>query len=169
MELLNFWNREYTFMEFLREDLIPSFPLALAALTLIAFLVAWALGLIIFLLAILPLSYLYILISLLQFRSKMKKLPLCRISNDLLILNYDQNVLPWDSISRMVYDLSKERIRVYYRQKKSRFSFLDNRCVSLDLKWAANHNDLVNTLKRMAENKNIPFEETPPFKKDSSL
>ncbi|MGC1121243.1 MAG: hypothetical protein WBA22_09120 [Candidatus Methanofastidiosia archaeon] len=105
-----------------------------------------------------------ILINLLQFRSKMKRLPLCRISSDLLVLNHDRKVLPWDSISHIVYDLSRDRIRVYYRQRKSRFSLLDVRCVTLDLKWAARRKDLVNTLKEMSESKNIPFEETPSLR-----
>ncbi|MBU7017960.1 MAG: hypothetical protein HXS44_10655 [Theionarchaea archaeon] len=159
MELLDFWNKEDTFMEFLGEDLIRPLLFGLAASTLILLLIAWVFDLVIFLLIFLPLSYLYILIGLLRFRNKMKRLPLCRISRDVLILNYDQNVLPWDSISRIVHNSSKKRMRVYYCQKKTRFSLLKDRCTGLDLKWAADRNGLINALKRIAEDNNIPFEE----------
>lgn len=72
MELLDFWNKEDTFMEFLGEDLIRPLLFGLAASTLILLLIAWVFDLVIFLLIFLPLSYLYILIGLLRFRNKMK-------------------------------------------------------------------------------------------------
>ena len=84
--------------------------------------------------------------------------PVCRLTDEFIVLDYDRNVTPWGMVTRIVATPRKKTVKVYYpgvnralyKSSSDRFAFIRG-------KWMRDWDSFLEDLVAECETRSIPF------------
>lgn len=82
--------------------------------------------------------------------------PLCRLTDELIILNHDRNVIPWNVVTRVIWFQRKHEARIYYRSPPGSESQREH-SASIEGKWLLDQDAFIYGLKKACEEHSTEF------------
>ena len=78
--------------------------------------------------------------------------PVCRLTDEFVVFDYDRNIVPWDFIGRIVTNTRKRTVRVHYLkgERFKPYSFIK-------AKWMQNWDSFLKDLEIECEKRSIKF------------
>lgn len=127
-----YWNAPDTGRKYLAHN--SPIPIAL----LIAALIIYFLSHDIYVLGILTVFWLWTVLEYVRISRRVVSHPVCRLTDEFIILDYDRNVVPWNVITRVIWNPKEHEVKICHRTpRKPRDSTFGQRdhSVFIDGRW----------------------------------
>jgi len=101
---------------------------------------------------------LWVFLKVISDSLRMVSRPVCRLTDEFIILDYDRNVTPWDMVTRIVATPRKKTVKVYYPGvNRALYKSSSDSFALVRGKWMQDWDSFLADLAAECETRSIPF------------